>query len=127
MPAVLSPKLLNSNKKSLALNTTGRPKVKGFWKKTDPNDADVLVENFGSGAMDRMGFTLGNTFRNSTRSSIYGFSQRASMISRHIRTLKVLRETVGRNGAWRRPRSTHRLLGRPPPTVNAPRRLGRQQ
>jgi formyl-CoA transferase len=46
---------LNSNKKSLALNTK-TPKGKEILEKLI-RTADVLVENFGPGAMDRMGFT----------------------------------------------------------------------
>src|SRR6202049_1097010 len=46
---------LNSNKKSLALNT--KPSEgKGILKNLI-RSADVLAENFGPGAMDRMGFT----------------------------------------------------------------------
>src|SRR5712672_1375640 len=46
---------LNSNKKSLALNTKA-PEGKQILEKLI-RGADVLVENFGPGAMDRMGFT----------------------------------------------------------------------
>src|SRR5260370_24378894 len=46
---------LNSNKKSLALNTKA-PEGKGILEKLIRR-ADVVVENFGPGAMDRMGFT----------------------------------------------------------------------
>ena len=46
---------LNSNKKSLALNTK-TPEGKEILEKLI-RGADVLVENFGPGAMDRMGFT----------------------------------------------------------------------
>ncbi len=46
---------LNSNKKSLALNTK-TPEGKEILEKLI-RKADVLVENFGPGAMDRMGFT----------------------------------------------------------------------
>jgi formyl-CoA transferase len=46
---------LNSNKKSLALNTK-TPGGKEILEKLI-RTADVLVENFGPGAMDRMGFT----------------------------------------------------------------------
>ena len=46
---------LNSNKKSLALNTK-TSEGKGILEKLI-RQADVLVENFGPGAMDRMGFT----------------------------------------------------------------------
>src|SRR5467141_3263456 len=46
---------LNSNKKSLALNTKA-PEGKQILEKLI-READVLVENFGPGAMDRMGFS----------------------------------------------------------------------
>jgi formyl-CoA transferase len=46
---------LNSNKKSLAVNTK-TSEGKGILEKLI-RQADVLVENFGPGAMDRMGFT----------------------------------------------------------------------
>jgi formyl-CoA transferase len=46
---------LNSNKKSLALNTKS-PGGKEIMEKLI-RGADVLVENFGPGVMDRMGFT----------------------------------------------------------------------
>jgi len=46
---------LNSNKKSLALNLK-TPEGKEIMEKLI-RQADVLVENFGPGAMDRMGFT----------------------------------------------------------------------
>ncbi len=47
--------MLNSNKKSLELNTK-TPEGKAIMEQLI-RDADVLVENFGPGAMDRMGFT----------------------------------------------------------------------
>src|SRR6266851_178633 len=46
---------LNSNKKSLTLNTK-TPEGKAIMEKLI-READVLVENFAPGAMDRMGFT----------------------------------------------------------------------
>jgi formyl-CoA transferase len=46
---------LNSNKKSLALNTKATEGKQILEKLI--READVLVENFGPGAMDRMGFT----------------------------------------------------------------------
>lgn len=47
--------MLNSNKKSLVLNTK-TPEGKEIMEKLI-RDADVLVENFAPGAMDRMGFS----------------------------------------------------------------------
>jgi formyl-CoA transferase len=47
--------MLNSNKKSLELNTK-TPEGKEIMEKLI-READVLVENFAPGAMDRMGFT----------------------------------------------------------------------
>src|SRR5712675_3635310 len=47
--------MLNSNKKSLELNTK-TAEGKSILEKLI-RDADVLVENFGPGALDRMGFT----------------------------------------------------------------------
>jgi formyl-CoA transferase len=47
--------MLNSNKKSLTLNTK-TPEGKAIMEKLIA-EADVLVENFAPGAMDRMGFT----------------------------------------------------------------------
>ena len=46
---------LNSNRKSLTLNTK-TPEGKAILEKLI-RAADVLVENFAPGAMDRMGFT----------------------------------------------------------------------
>jgi formyl-CoA transferase len=48
---------LNSNKKSLTLNTK-TPEGKAIMEKLI-READVLVENFAPGAMDRMGLHLG--------------------------------------------------------------------
>jgi formyl-CoA transferase len=47
--------MLNSNKKSLTLNTKS-PEGKAIMEKLI-READVLVENFAPGAMDRMGFS----------------------------------------------------------------------
>src|SRR5580658_7979230 len=47
--------MLNSNKKSLELNTK-TPEGKAIMERLI-READVLVENFGPGAMDRMGFS----------------------------------------------------------------------
>src|SRR5437899_9015993 len=47
--------MLNSNKKSLTLDTK-KPEGKEVLEKLI-KEADVLVENFGPGALDRMGFT----------------------------------------------------------------------
>ena len=47
--------MLNSNKRSLAVNTK-TPRGKEIMEKLI-READVLVENFAPGAMDRMGFT----------------------------------------------------------------------
>ena len=47
--------MLNSNKKSLTLNTKS-PEGKAIMEKLI-RQADVLVENFAPGTMDRMGFT----------------------------------------------------------------------
>jgi formyl-CoA transferase len=48
---------LNSNKKSLTLNTK-TPEGKAILEKLI-READVLVENFAPGAMDRMGTSAG--------------------------------------------------------------------
>src|ERR1700712_3990740 len=47
--------MLNSNKKSLTLDTK-KPEGKEVLEKLI-RESDVLVENFGPGALDRMGFT----------------------------------------------------------------------
>ena len=47
--------MLNSNKRSITLNTKSEKGQEIFWKLVD--HCDVLVENFAPGALDRMGFT----------------------------------------------------------------------
>ena len=47
--------MLNSNKRSITLNTKSEKGQEIFWKLVDR--CDVLVENFAPGALDRMGFT----------------------------------------------------------------------
>ena len=47
--------MLNSNKRSLTLDTK-KPEGKAVLEKLI-SESDVLVENFGPGALDRMGFT----------------------------------------------------------------------
>ena len=47
--------MLNSNKRSLTLDTK-KPEGKAVLEKLI-KESDVLVENFGPGALDRMGFT----------------------------------------------------------------------
>ena len=47
--------MLNSNKRSLTLDTK-KPEGKAILEKMI-KESDVMVENFGSGALDRMGFT----------------------------------------------------------------------
>jgi formyl-CoA transferase len=53
--------MLNSNKKSLTLDTK-KPEGKEVLEKMI-KESDVMVENFGPGALDRMGFP-GSTSRN---------------------------------------------------------------
>jgi formyl-CoA transferase len=48
--------MLNSNKRSLTLDTKKRPKARKCSEKLI-RESDVMVENFGPGALDRMGFT----------------------------------------------------------------------
>ena len=67
---------LNSNKKSLTLNTK-TPEGKAIMEKLI-READVLVENFAPGAMDRMGFTWEHIQELNPRiifGSIKGFSE----------------------------------------------------
>jgi formyl-CoA transferase len=67
---------LNSNKKSLTLNTK-TPEGKAILEKLI-READVLVENFAPGAMDRMGFTWEHIQELNPRiifGSIKGFSE----------------------------------------------------
>src|SRR6202167_2148239 len=67
---------LNSNKKSLTLNTK-TPEGKAVLEKLI-READVLVENFAPGAMDRMGFTWEHIQELNPRlvfGSIKGFSE----------------------------------------------------
>jgi hypothetical protein len=67
---------LNSNKKSLTLNTK-TPEGKAVMEKLI-READVLVENFAPGAMDRMGFTWQHIQELNPRlifGSIKGFSE----------------------------------------------------
>ena len=68
--------MLNSNKKSLTLNTK-TPEGKAIMEKLI-READVLVENFAPGAMDRMGFTWEHIQELNPRlifGSIKGFSE----------------------------------------------------
>jgi formyl-CoA transferase len=68
--------MLNSNKRSLAINTK-TPEGKGVMEKLI-RDADVLVENFAPGAMDRMGLSWEHIHELNPRlifGSIKGFSQ----------------------------------------------------
>src|SRR6202521_5290699 len=68
--------MLNSNKKSLTLNTK-TPEGKAIMEKLI-READVLVENFAPGAMDRMGFTWEHIQELNPRiifGSVKGFSE----------------------------------------------------
>jgi len=68
--------MLNSNKKSLTLNTK-TPEGKSIMEQLI-READVLVENFAPGAMDRMGFTWERLQELNPRlifGSIKGFSE----------------------------------------------------
>src|SRR3989442_1251855 len=68
--------MLNSNKRSLEVNTK-TPEGKGILEKLI-READVLVENFAPGAMDRMGFTWERIQELNPRiifGSIKGFSE----------------------------------------------------
>ncbi len=68
--------MLNSNKKSLTLNTK-TPEGKAILEQLI-READVLVENFAPGAMDRMGFTWERIQELNPRlifGSIKGFSE----------------------------------------------------
>jgi formyl-CoA transferase len=68
--------MLNSNKKSLTLNTK-TPEGKAILE-TLIRDADVLVENFAPGALDRMGFTWEHIHELNPRivfGSVKGFSE----------------------------------------------------
>jgi len=68
--------MLNSNKRSLELNTK-TPEGKAIMEQLI-RKADVLVENFGPGAMDRMGFTWEHIQELNPRiifGSIKGFSE----------------------------------------------------
>jgi formyl-CoA transferase len=68
--------MLNSNKKSLTLNTK-TPEGKAIMEKLIA-EADVLVENFAPGAMDRMGFTWEHIRKLNPKiifGSIKGFSE----------------------------------------------------
>jgi formyl-CoA transferase len=67
---------LNSNKRSLTLNTKS-PEGKAILEKLI-RDADVLVENFAPGALDRMGFTWERIHELNPRiifGSVKGFSE----------------------------------------------------
>ena len=68
--------MLNSNKRSLEVNTK-TPEGKAILEKLI-READVLVENFAPGAMDRMGFTWEHIQELNPRiifGSIKGFSE----------------------------------------------------
>jgi formyl-CoA transferase len=71
--------MLNSNKRSLELNTK-TPEGKAIMEKLI-READVLVENFGPGAMDRMGFTWEHLQELNPRlvfGSVKGFNEQSS-------------------------------------------------
>ncbi|CAB3751203.1 formyl-CoA transferase [Paraburkholderia solisilvae] len=71
--------MLNSNKRSLELDTK-TPEGKAIMEKLI-READVLVENFGPGAMDRMGFTWEHLQELNPRlvfGSVKGFNEQSS-------------------------------------------------
>ena len=77
--------MLNSNKRSLTLNTK-TPEGKLVLEKLI-READVMVENFGPGALDRMGFTWEHIQELNPRmimASVKGFSE-----GHHYEDLKV--------------------------------------
>ncbi len=111
--------MLNSNKRSLTLDTK-KPEGKDVLEKLI-RESDVLVENFGPGALDRMGFTWERIQELNPKmivASVKGFSD-----GHHYDDLKVY-ENVAQ--CARRRRLDHRLLESGPPTVTR-RRPGRQQ
>ena len=57
--------LFNANKRSLTLNLK-TDEGKGLFKEV-VKQSDVLLENFGPGAMDRLGLRLGGACATSTR------------------------------------------------------------
>ena len=61
--------MLNCNKRSLTLNMKSDEGKEIFTKLLERSD--IIVENFGPGVMDRLGFTVGAASTRSTRGSIY--------------------------------------------------------
>ena len=110
--------MLNSNKRSLTLDTK-TPEGKEVLEKLI-SESDVMVENFGPGALDRMGFTWERILELNPKmilASVKGFTRRPP-----LRGPEGLRE---RRAVRRRRRLDHRLLGRPADRQR--RRAGRQQ
>ncbi len=98
--------MLNSNKRSLTLDTK-KPEGKEVLEKLI-KECDVLVENFGPGALDRMGFTWARIQELNPKmivASVKGFSRRPP-----LRRPEGLRE---RRAMRRRRRVDDRLVGRP--------------
>ena len=95
--------MLNSNKRSLTLDTK-KPEGKEVLEKLI-RESDVMVENFGPGALDRMGFTWERIQELNPKmilASVKGFSRRPP-----LRRPEGLRE---RGAVRRRRRLDHRLV-----------------
>ncbi len=110
--------MLNSNKRSLTLDTK-KPEGKEVLEKLI-KESDVLVENFGPGALDRMGFTWERIQELNPKmivASVKGFSRRPP-----LRRPEGLRE---RRAVRRRLGVDDRLVGRP--ADDQRRRARRQQ
>ena len=100
--------MLNSNKRSLSLNTK-TPEGKAILERLI-READVLVENFAPGAMDRMGFTWERIRELDPRiifGSIKGFSEgsptRTSRCTKTWRNAPAARLPLPASGTDRRP------------------------
>ena len=98
--------MLNSNKRSLAIDTKSPQGVEVMEKLI--READVLVENFAPGAMDRMGLSW-ETIQEWNPRLIFG-SVKGFNDGLVVERPQGLRE---RRAVRRRRRVHHRLLGRP--------------
>src|ERR1700739_1676887 len=106
--------MLNSNKRSLAINTK-TPEGKEVMEKLI-RDADVLVENFAPGAMDRMGLGWEHIHELNPRlifGSVKGFNEDSPWAD--LKVYENVAQCAGGGGG-----GTRLLGGPPPPTAPAP-------
>src|SRR4051795_2609514 len=95
--------MLNSNKRSLAINTR-TPEGKEVMEKLI-RDADVLVENFAPGAMDRMGLSWEHIHELNPRlvyGSVKGFNDESSSsaLKVYVTAAQAVVATASTTGFW---------------------------